>query len=59
MMTAQQSCLLFMFAIGTVSATFLINWDHTPRRQRFLIVAWLVFWLGPPLYFIWTKGVLG
>jgi hypothetical protein len=29
------------------------------RRKQFLLLAWLVFWLGPPLYFIWTKGVMG
>ncbi len=59
MMTDQQSCLLLMFAIGGVSSPLLIGWDHMPRRKRALIIAWLVFWLGPPLYFIWTKGVLG
>jgi hypothetical protein len=53
-------CLFFMFWIGALSgAPILYHWDEMTPRQRALAVAWLVFWLGPPLYFIWTKGVLG
>jgi hypothetical protein len=48
-----------MFAIGLVSSILLAEWDIMSRRRQFLLVAWLVFWLGPPLYFIWTKGVMG
>jgi hypothetical protein len=35
------------------------DWRTTPTRQRIAIAVWLAFWLGPPLYFIWTKGVMG
>jgi hypothetical protein len=59
MMISQETCLLLMLVIGMVSASLLTGWDHMSRRKQFLVVAWLVFWLGPPLYFIWTKGVLG
>ncbi len=59
MITAQQICLLLMLAIGAVSFVLLAEWDIMSRRRQFLLLAWLVFWLGPPLYFIWTKGVMG
>jgi hypothetical protein len=48
-----------MFFIGMVAIGLITGWDRMPRRKQFFIIAWLVFWLGPPLYFIWTKGVLG
>jgi hypothetical protein len=48
-----------MFVIGAGAIGLITGWDRMPRRKQFFIVAWLVFWLGPPLYFIWTKGVLG
>jgi len=59
MITAQQICLLLMLAIGVVSFVLLAEWDTMSRRKQFLLLAWLAFWLGPPLYFIWTKGVMG
>jgi hypothetical protein len=60
MTSTQMICLFFMFCIGGLSApTIPAFWDEMTRRKRVLLVAWLVFWLGPPLYFIWTKGVLG
>jgi hypothetical protein len=59
MTTAQMICLFFMLMIGVLSAPTIGIWDDMSRRKRVLLVAWLVFWLGPPLYFIWTKGVLG
>ena len=59
MTSAQVTCLSFMFFIGMVAIGLITGWDRMPRRKQFFIIAWLVFWLGPPLYFIWTKGVLG
>jgi hypothetical protein len=59
MMTSQQTCLLLMLAIGVASALLLTGWDHMSRRKQFLVATWLVFWIGPPLYFIWIKGVMG
>jgi len=59
MMTAQITCLCFMSLIGTGCLGWVTEWDRMSRRKQFLIAAWLAFWLGPPLYFIWTKGVLG
>lgn len=59
MTDGQVICLSIMFCIGGLSAPAIPFWDEMTPRQRALAVAWLVFWLGPPLYFIWTKGVLG
>jgi hypothetical protein len=59
-MSVQHVCLLAMSAVGYWSLAVLTDRDwRLPRRKRILWGAWLVFWLGPPLYFIWTKGVLG
>ncbi len=60
MTDGQIICLFFMFCIGALGVPPIpVLWDEMTPRQRALAVAWLVFWLGPPLYFIWTKGVLG
>lgn len=59
MMTAQFLSLTGMFLIGVFSAPRTVDWENMSRRKRVLVIAWLIFWLGPPLYFIWTKGVLG
>ncbi len=61
MTSLQFGCLAAMLAIGMFSIAFFVadNWGRMERRHRILWGAWLVFWLGPPLYFIWTKGVLG
>jgi hypothetical protein len=58
MTPAQQICLFFMFIIGGTGLVFAADSD-TPRYKRPLLIAWTIFWLGPPLYFIWTKGVMG
>jgi hypothetical protein len=59
-MTAQTAALFLMTAVGVVSLAWLTDdWRTTPTRQRIAIATWLAFWLGPPLYFIWTKGVMG
>jgi len=58
-MNAQMACLWAMFFIGAMSSGLLFGWDHMSRRMKFLVVAWLVFWLGPPLYVLWTNGVIG
>jgi len=56
----QLICLFFMSCIGGLSAPAIpYHWDKMTPRQRVLGVAWLAFWLGPPMYFLWTKGVLG
>jgi hypothetical protein len=56
----RQISLMVMFWVGVMGfALFASEWKSWPLRKRALAVAWLVFWLGPPLYFIWTKGVLG
>ena len=58
-MTAPQvMCLFFMFMIGGVTLNFATDGDM-PRRKRRVLIACAIFWLGPPLYFVWTKGVLG
>jgi hypothetical protein len=60
MTEAQFLSLVLRLMIGTCSwLTMTVDWGHMSRRKQFFIAAWLVFWLGPPLYFIWTKGVLG
>jgi hypothetical protein len=48
-----------MFVIGYGAVFALPNWEERSFRQRIAIIAWLIFWLGPPLYFIWIKGVMG
>ena len=55
----QVICLSIMFVIGYCGVFGVSNWQERSFRYRMAIIAWLVFWLGPPLYFIWTKGVLG
>ena len=58
--TAQVMCLLLMFVIGAFSVALMqLGWDHASRLNRALRVAWALFWLVPPLWFIWTKGVMG
>jgi len=56
---AQVICLSIMFVIGYGGVFGLPSWEERSFRQRMAIIAWLVFWLGPPMYFIWTKGVMG
>ena len=50
-----------MTLIGVASAwRFYEVWDYTLRlHEKMAAALWLAFWLGPPLYFIWTKGVMG
>jgi len=55
----QAMCLTLMFVIGYGAVFALPNWEERSFRQRIAIIAWLIFWLGPPLYFIWIKGVMG
>jgi hypothetical protein len=57
----QVFALLGMFMIGAMSATALSYWQYLSlsKPRRFALGAWILFWLGPPLYFIWTKGVMG
>ena len=58
-MTAPQViCLFFMAMIGGITLIFLSPEDMS-RRKRLALTACAVFWLAPPLYFIWTKGVMG
>jgi hypothetical protein len=57
MTPSQQICLSLMFLIGGMGLCFLD--EGLSRRKRLILIAWAIFWLGPPLYFIWTKGVLG
>jgi len=55
----QTFCLFLMFLIGGFSSCASAFWSDMTRAQRFLFIAWLAFWLGPPIYFVWTKGVMG
>ncbi len=48
-----------MFVMGYGGLFALPSWEDLSRRKRFIVIAWLAFWLGPPLYFIWIKGVMG
>jgi hypothetical protein len=57
MITTQALSLLFMFVVGGMGLCFLD--ERVSRRKRLILIAWAIFWLGPPLYFIWTKGVMG
>jgi hypothetical protein len=59
MMISQETCLLLMLVIGMISTLGFQWWPDWTKVQRRLSILWIVFWLGPPLYFVWTKGVLG
>lgn len=52
-------CLVLMFIIGGCSFGASALWSDMTKAQRGLFIAWLAFWLGPPIYFLWTKGVMG
>ena len=53
-------CLFFMFQIGVVSVAVSAEfWKGAGPKGRALMVAWVWFWLIPPLWFLWTKGVMG
>ena len=53
-------CLIFMFVIGLISSIPISAlWDEYSNKLKVLSIGWLVFWLWPPLYFLWTKGVMG
>lgn len=56
----QNVYLTLMFTLGLAFAVLVqIGWDHASRRNRAYRVAWVLLWLAPPLWFIWTKGVMG
>jgi hypothetical protein len=59
MMTAQVTCLFLMSGILFVSIPGFQWWSDWTKVQRRLFILWIVLWGAPPLYFIWTKGVLG
>lgn len=58
---SQISALILMTLIGLASAwRFYEVWDYTLRlHEKMAAALWLIFWLGPPIYFLWTKGVRG
>jgi hypothetical protein len=57
MIPTQALSLFVMFVVGVMSLSFLD--ERLSRRKRLILIAWVIFWLGPPLYSVWTKGVLG
>ncbi len=57
---AQVFCLSIMFLSGTITTAFVaIFWEDMSQRKRRYILTGLALWLGPPMYFLWTKGVMG
>ncbi len=60
MTDAQVFCLTIMFMTGAVAAAFVtIFWEDMSQRKRRNVMTGLALWLGPPMYFLWTKGVMG
>ena len=59
MVISQVTCLLLMLLIGIISLLGAMWWYDWTKVQRGLFIAWIALWVVPPLYFIWTKGVLG
>ena len=57
--SGQVLCLALMFGVGFISCPFLEGWSEKTKSQQRLLIAWLAFWMAPPLYFVWTKGVMG
>lgn len=55
----QTLCLFLMFLIGIMAFPTTAFWADMNKWQRGLLIAWVAFWLGPPIYFVWTKGVMG
>lgn len=56
----QIASLCMMVSVGVISvAIFEASWSDMTKTQRRLSIAWLTLWFTPPLYFIWTKGVMG
>lgn len=55
----QTFCLFLMFLVGLMGVPAIASWSDMTKGQQRLLIAWLAFWLGPPIYFVWTIGVMG
>ena len=59
-MSEHKVIMCLMMLIGLASWALIVeDWPDYTRSLRVVALAWLAFWLGPPMYFIWTKVVMG
>ena len=47
-----------MMIVGVFGAGALAEMK-SKRWRRIAITAWMLVWIGPPLGWIWVKGVMG
>jgi hypothetical protein len=56
----QAHCLILMFCLGVCFGLLTAaSWSDLSKTNRRILFAWTALWIGPPLYFLWTKGAMG